>query len=222
MATASQGNAYRPARGQRPPIGLRRLRASGKRLHAVFLEFGSGQLPFPGACRTWGVESENRPQRGQFLPDLQAHSPAMGQKDGEKWTAAVDLQPTLPKSDRLQSSFGHAGCVIQNLVHWSRIQDRQGAHGLQDACRGLGISCRLNALSRRVRASSSSRMASLFMERWLRSASRASQSFNSGGILLISRVAPVMFSSMASIWIAKRYLSEKLPSTRRKDVRHLA
>ena len=25
----------------------------------------------------------------------------MGQKDGEKWTAAVDLQPTLPKSDSL-------------------------------------------------------------------------------------------------------------------------
>ncbi|WP_372826933.1 PAS domain-containing protein, partial [Polaromonas sp.] len=46
-----------------------------------------------GACRTWGVESENRAQRGQFLPDLQTHSPAMGQKDGEKWTAAVDLQP---------------------------------------------------------------------------------------------------------------------------------
>ncbi|MEY4563668.1 MAG: hypothetical protein RLZZ618_2945, partial [Pseudomonadota bacterium] len=39
-----------------------------------------------GACRTWNVESENWPQRGQFLPDLQAHSPAMGQKDGEKWT----------------------------------------------------------------------------------------------------------------------------------------
>ena len=54
-----------------------------------------------GACRTWGVDSENRPQRGQFLPDLQAHSPAMGQEDGEKWTAAVDLQPTTPKSDRL-------------------------------------------------------------------------------------------------------------------------
>ena len=47
------------------------------------------------------LTSENRPQRGQFLPDLQAHSPAMGQKDGEKWTAAVDFQPTLPKSDRL-------------------------------------------------------------------------------------------------------------------------
>ena len=25
----------------------------------------------------------------------------MGQKYGEKWTAAVDLQPTIPKSDRL-------------------------------------------------------------------------------------------------------------------------
>ncbi|WP_372826389.1 response regulator [Polaromonas sp.] len=35
------------------------------------------------------------------MPDLQTHSPAMGQKDGEKWTAAVDLQPTIPKSDRL-------------------------------------------------------------------------------------------------------------------------
>lgn len=60
-----------------------------------------------GACRTWSVESENRrfhqnrPQRGQFLPDLQRHSPAMGQKDGEKWTAAADLQPTISTSDRL-------------------------------------------------------------------------------------------------------------------------
>ncbi len=33
-----------------------------------------------GACRTWGVESENRAQRGQVLPDLQTHSPAMGKK----------------------------------------------------------------------------------------------------------------------------------------------
>ena len=30
----------------------------------------------------------------------------MGQKDGEKWTAAVDLQPTIPKSDRLLAWFG--------------------------------------------------------------------------------------------------------------------
>ena len=54
-----------------------------------------------GACRTWGVDSEKRPQRGQFLPDLQAHSPAMGQKAGEKWTAEAVSQPTIPKSDRL-------------------------------------------------------------------------------------------------------------------------
>ena len=57
-----------------------------------------------GACRTLGVESENRPQRDQFLPDLQPNSGSIGQKDGEKWTAAADLQPTLPKSDRLLGS----------------------------------------------------------------------------------------------------------------------
>ena len=76
------------------------IEAARVNVHAALLKLSSGQLPFLGACRIWGVESENRPQRGQFLPDLQAHSPAMGQKDGEKWTAAVDLQPTIPKSDR--------------------------------------------------------------------------------------------------------------------------
>ncbi len=54
-----------------------------------------------GAYRTWSVESENRPQRAQFLPQLQPHSRAMGQKYGEKWAAAVDWQPTISKSDRL-------------------------------------------------------------------------------------------------------------------------
>ncbi len=53
--------------------------------------------PAPGAQRAWGVESEKAPQRGQFLPDLPPHSPAMGQKSGEKWTAAAPLQPTTPK-----------------------------------------------------------------------------------------------------------------------------
>ncbi len=57
-----------------------------------------------GACRALGIDSEKEPQRGQFLPDLQAHSPAMGQKAGEKWTAAALLQPMLPKSDRLLTS----------------------------------------------------------------------------------------------------------------------
>ncbi|MBC7216155.1 MAG: hypothetical protein H5U28_13285, partial [Burkholderiaceae bacterium] len=42
-----------------------------------------------GACRTLGVESENAPRRGQFLPDSPPHSGAMGQEDGKKWAAAA-------------------------------------------------------------------------------------------------------------------------------------
>ncbi len=67
-----------------------------------------------GACRTLGIESENRPQRGQFVPDLQAHSGTMGQKDGAKWAAAVGSQPMLPKSDRLlEAAF--AAAVIEQV-----------------------------------------------------------------------------------------------------------
>jgi len=57
---------------------------------------------------------------------LQPHSPAMGQKDGEKWTAAADLQPTISKSDRLlaawQSQFH--GCTGLGRAHStkSRLQ----------------------------------------------------------------------------------------------------
>ncbi len=54
-----------------------------------------------GACRTWSAESENGTQRGQFLQGSQAHSPAMGQEDCEKWTAVAHLQPAISKSDRL-------------------------------------------------------------------------------------------------------------------------
>jgi len=77
-----------------------------------------------GGCRTWNVESENRPQRGQFLPDLQPHSPAMGQKDGEKWTAAADLQPTISKSDRLPGSAGHQARPVSRRhgMDFSRMQ----------------------------------------------------------------------------------------------------
>ncbi|HNO43352.1 MAG TPA: hypothetical protein PKJ12_12200, partial [Ottowia sp.] len=62
---------------------------------------GRVQLPFLGGCRAWSAESENRPQRDQFLPDLQPNSRAIGQKAGEKWAAAVDLQPAISKSDSL-------------------------------------------------------------------------------------------------------------------------
>ena len=83
----------------------------------------SRQAPFSGlgGCRTWSVKSENRPQRGQFLPDLQPHSPAMGQKDGGKWTAAADLQPTTSKSDRL---LGQAGrCDRDAPIHGLEAHD---------------------------------------------------------------------------------------------------
>ena len=62
-------------------------------------------IPSPGfwprSLWAWSVDREKWPQRGQFLPDLQPHSTAMGQKDGKKWTAAAALQPTNSKSDRL-------------------------------------------------------------------------------------------------------------------------
>ncbi|MGE4378008.1 MAG: hypothetical protein AB7E10_11695 [Burkholderiaceae bacterium] len=48
-----------------------------------------------------GVDSENAPRRGKFLPDSPPHSGTMGQEDGKKWAAAAHSQPTTPKSDRL-------------------------------------------------------------------------------------------------------------------------
>jgi ribosomal protein S18 acetylase RimI-like enzyme len=93
----------------------------------------------PGGCRTWGAESENRPQRGQFLPDLQAHSPAMGQEDGEKWTAAADLQPAIPKSDSL---LGFALGFLQTQPNPFTPFQSHGVIQLlwvDDAWRGQGI-----------------------------------------------------------------------------------
>ena len=56
------------------------------------------------------------------MPDLQAHSPAMGQKDGEKWTAAVDLQPTIPKPDKLLG-LPNTGKLLE-----SRLEDALIGH----------------------------------------------------------------------------------------------
>jgi len=77
---------------------------AGHKSHAIDSGLPTVWLPEgPGACRAWGADGENRPQRGQFSPDSQPHSPAMGQEAGEKWAAAADLEPALPKSDRLLS-----------------------------------------------------------------------------------------------------------------------
>ena len=84
-----------------------------------------------GACRTWGVDSEKRPQRGQFLPDLQAHSPAMGKEAGKKWTAEAVSQPTIPKSDRLLEQMN---AIVNRLT--SDLAQPPGREPLQ---RRLGL-----------------------------------------------------------------------------------
>jgi len=82
------------------------LLASSMRVEDTLLIHALMQLPTrPGACRTWSADSENRPQRDQFLPNLQPNSRAIGQKDGEKWAAAVDLQPATSKSGRFPGVF---------------------------------------------------------------------------------------------------------------------
>ena len=55
----------------------------------------------PSSLSDLGRRTRKSAPARPVLPDLQAHSRAMGQKAGEKWIAAVDLQPTTPKSDRL-------------------------------------------------------------------------------------------------------------------------
>jgi hypothetical protein len=52
------------------------------------------------------------------LPNLQPNSPAIGQKYGEKCAAAVDLQPTTSKSDRL---LGHGWPDAMRLFEFSNF-----------------------------------------------------------------------------------------------------
>ncbi|MBC7215921.1 MAG: hypothetical protein AB7E10_08380 [Burkholderiaceae bacterium] len=66
-----------------------------------------------------GVGNENAPLRGQFLPDSQPHSGAMGQEDGKKWAAAAHSQPTIPKSDRLLALIYQAQAAIVLEVSWA-------------------------------------------------------------------------------------------------------
>jgi membrane fusion protein, multidrug efflux system len=56
-----------------------------------------------GGCRTWGVEAKFDPSEDSFRRVCSPIADAMGQKAGEKWTAAVKLQPTIPESDSLLS-----------------------------------------------------------------------------------------------------------------------
>ncbi|TXD14026.1 hypothetical protein FUT63_10625 [Extensimonas vulgaris] len=70
------------------------------KIHRFYLSHQASNTTL-GGCRTLGVESENAPQRNQFLPDSQPHSGAMRQEAGKKWAAAAHSQPTIPKSDSL-------------------------------------------------------------------------------------------------------------------------
>ncbi len=76
---------------------------------------------FPGACRTLGVESEDAPQRGQFLPDSPPHSGAMGQEDGKKWAAAAHPQPTIPKPDRLLAPLERGSDFLFFHIHFRSL-----------------------------------------------------------------------------------------------------
>ena len=105
----------------------------------INVESGHGEWPLGlallhslGGCLTWSVESENRPQRGQFLPDLQSHSMAMGQKDGEKWTAAANLQPTISKSDSLLVDVP-VSLVADNAASSDFSSSSQSSHSMKAA-----------------------------------------------------------------------------------------
>ena len=69
------------------------------------------------------------------MPGLQAHSSAMGQKDGEKWGAAADLQPTTPKSDRLLGPVNTKDASA-NAVIWAQGKARGAAKAIR-----LGETC---------------------------------------------------------------------------------
>ena len=96
-----------------------------------FALYDAAMQPLPraslGACRPLGVDSENAPQRGQFLPDSPPHSGTMGQEDGKKWAAAAHSQPTIPKSDRLLGAPGGWRAEAFPRLHSVVVQSPSGA-----------------------------------------------------------------------------------------------
>ena len=54
----------------------------------------------PGVWAAESVEAKGGPSEDSFCRIRRLIAEAMGQEAGEKWTAAVNLQPTLPKPDR--------------------------------------------------------------------------------------------------------------------------
>jgi hypothetical protein len=78
----------------------------------------------PGGCRTWRVDQRKpevspkcTPARTVFA-GFAAHGRATGQKNGKKWTAAVDLQPAISKSDSLLDTND-----LETELTWKRQLD---------------------------------------------------------------------------------------------------
>ena len=78
------------------------------------------------------------------MPDLPPNSQAIGQKDGKKWAAAVDLQPTISKSDRLLASETaesaqeeHNAALTAELFYELLISEM--AHSEGDAATGYAL-----------------------------------------------------------------------------------
>ncbi|HNJ45456.1 MAG TPA: hypothetical protein PLA33_04945, partial [Ottowia sp.] len=70
------------------------------------------------------------------MPDLQPKSRAIGQKAGEKWAAAVDLQPTISKSDSLPGSLDIEQAARLTAA---RLADRARGRSGGDALGDLGV-----------------------------------------------------------------------------------
>ena len=70
------------------------------------------------------------PSEDSFCQVRRLIAMAMGQEAGEKWTAAVNLQPTLPKSDRLLARLCHFPADFRSLPtaspcqHWVLVWQR--------------------------------------------------------------------------------------------------
>ena len=71
-----------------------------------------------GACRVWGVEAKIGPSEDSFCQVRRLIAIAMGQEADEKWTAAVNLQPTLPKPDRLLDTAVGRARAGRDGVRW--------------------------------------------------------------------------------------------------------
>ena len=78
------------------------------------------------ACRTLGSDSENRPRRGQFSTISPGNIRNIAQEMGEKWAGAGDLQPEIPKSDRLLDVHYALIGIGEDWDHLTRLAEELG------------------------------------------------------------------------------------------------